>query len=303
MRVMVTGAAGFIGSHVCRRLLSMGMEVYGVDLSSGKEHPLIRSRLAAMHDNTKFHWIKGDVAYLPGCCGCDAVLHLAAEPGIQHSIIAPRSTVHSNVQGFATVLDLCAKANVPLVYASSSSVTGNGNGPISLYAATKVANEAMAKAYAHTHGLKSVGLRLFTVYGPWGRPDMAMWKFADAICRNDPEPIPVYDTERDWTYVEDVVEAIVRVVTNVPPGAMVCDFGPGIATRTIDALEWLTKGLGHSARIRTDSVLLPGDVRKTRAHPYEFSMLWGSWPLVSVEEGTRRFAEWFKEYKETACTE
>jgi len=236
MKVMVTGAAGFIGFHVSKGLLERGDEVLGVDnLNDYYDVSLKEARLAQIQEHQLFSFHKIDLSDRDGIaklfdeCPVDYVINLAAQAGVRYSIQNPHAYVDSNLVGFVNILEGCRHYGVEhLVYASSSSVYGSNktlpfsvvhsvDHPISLYAATKKANELMAHTYSHLYGLPTTGLRFFTVYGPWGRPDMAAFLFTKAILED--RPIDVYNygnMRRDFTYIDDIVEGVVRVVTNVP---------------------------------------------------------------------------------------
>src|SRR6195256_6706014 len=236
--ILVTGAAGFIGFHVAQRLLREGRNVLGIDnLNAYYDPKLKEARLAelARHDAFRFHKLdlndRAGMAALFAEHRFAAVVHLAAQAGVRHSLAAPHDYVDSNISGFLNVLEGCRHARTRhLVYASSSSVYGantrmpfsvaqNVDHPLNLYGASKKANELMAHAYAHLFGLPATGLRFFTVYGPWGRPDMAMWLFTDAIVQG--RPIKLFNNgrmRRDFTYIDDVVEAVVRLLAQPPAG-------------------------------------------------------------------------------------
>jgi len=234
--ILVTGAAGFIGFHVAKRLLQDGHRVVGFDnLNPYYDPTLKQARLAQLSGQAGFSFVEGDLAHqasvqkLFADHGFSHVVHLAAQAGVRYSMVNPQAYGDSNLTGFLNILEGCRHAQVAhLLYASSSSVYGsnaalpfsvhqNVDHPLSLYAATKKANELMAHSYAHMFGLPTTGLRFFTVYGPWGRPDMAMWLFAEAILAG--KPITVFnhgEMQRDFTYVDDIVEAIVRLIPQAP---------------------------------------------------------------------------------------
>src|SRR6202045_546721 len=234
--VLVTGAAGFIGFHVARRLLAAGRPVVGLDnLNAYYDPALKQARLDELGKNPAFHFVKLDLADRAGMAelfaqhGFQYVVHLAAQAGVRYSLVDPHAYADANLTGFLNILEGCRHAKSRhLVYASSSSVYGantqmpfstaqNVDHPLSLYGATKKANELMAHAYAHLFGLPTTGLRFFTVYGPWGRPDMAMWLFTEAITQG--RPIKLFNNgrmRRDFTYVDDAVEAVVRLVPRPP---------------------------------------------------------------------------------------
>jgi len=236
MKILVTGAAGFIGFHLSKRFLERGDEVVGLDsLNDYYDVNLKKARLSQLEGQPKFRFVKLDLADREGMAQLFArekfqrVMNLAAQAGVRYSIENPHAYVDSNVVGFVNLLEGCRHHSVEhLVFASSSSVYGlntkmpfsvhhNVDHPISLYAATKKANELMAHTYAHLYGLSTTGLRFFTVYGPWGRPDMALFKFTKAILED--QPIDIYNhgqMRRDFTYIDDIVEGVVRVLDKIP---------------------------------------------------------------------------------------
>lgn len=333
--VLVTGAAGFIGFHLSRRLLSEGIRVVGFDNMNAYYDPALKiGRRALLESDPGFTMVEGDLAD-PGAVaqtfatwGPAHVAHLAAQAGVRHSIDNPFAYADSNLTGFLAVLEACRHSGVAhLLYASSSSVYGGNtklplsvddsvDHPVSLYAATKKAGELMAHCYSHLYGIPSTGLRFFTVYGPWGRPDMAYWKFADAILEG--RPIDVYnhgDMGRDFTYVDDIVEAMARLLVvppapdpdfdraNPAPGRSwashrVLNIGADRPERLTDLIAALEHALGRSASRR----LLPmqaGDVKETWADVETLATLIGFRPGVGLDEGVARFAQWFVAWRNT----
>ncbi len=332
MRVLVTGCAGFIGMHCAERLLARGDEVVGVDdLNPYYAVSLKRDRLARLEGTPGFRFARFDLA-APDALDAlmanekpGAVLHLAAQAGVRYSLENPAATIRSNLLAFANLLEACRR-HPPrhLVYASSSSVYGgnarlpwsegdNVDHPVSLYAATKKSNELMAHSYSHLYGLPSTGLRYFTVYGPWGRPDMSPMLFAHAIMKG--EPIRVFnrgDMQRDFTYIDDIVEGTLRAldapaVPDPPfdrarPDAAtswapwrVCNIGNHQALGLLDYIDTLERVLGKT----TTKELLPmqpGDVKTTYADTARLDALVGFAPATSLEAGLTRFAQWFKPY-------
>lgn len=330
--VIVTGAAGFIGFHTASALLGRGVQVIGVDnVNAYYSQNLKRDRLARLDAHPGFVFQELDISRAPAIRQLVAaerpacVIHLAAQAGVRWSIEHPFDYVDSNLTGFLSILEACRHAAVPnLIYASSSSVYGanttlpfrasdNVDHPISLYAATKKANEAMAHAYSQLYGLPTTGLRFFTVYGPWGRPDMAMWKFADAICAG--KPIQLYNfgkMQRDFTFVSDVVEAIVRL-TDVPaaPDPEWTASRPDPAT---SSAPWRLFNIGNHSPVQVSYVvdlleqhlgrraerqyvdIQPGDVPATYADVDPLAEATGFAPATPIEEGVRLFAEWYAAY-------
>lgn len=335
MKVLVTGAAGFIGMHASERLLARGDEVVGLDnLNDYYDVQLKLDRLARLTPNPGFRFVKLDVADRSGMDALfaaekfDRVIHLAAQAGVRYSLQNPHAYVESNLVGFMNILEGCRHHQVRhLVYASSSSVYGGNtrmpfsehhsvDHPVSLYAATKKANELMAHTYSHLYGLPTTGLRFFTVYGPWGRPDMALFLFTKAMLEG--RPIDVFNhgkMQRDFTYVDDIVEGVIRVLDrpaepdagfnpDTPdPGRSRAPYrvfnignqGPVELMAFIQAIE---KALG----IKAEKNLLPiqpGDVPATFADVSELAEWTGFHPGTSIEDGVGRFVEWYKKYFST----
>jgi len=318
VRILVTGAAGFIGMHCAARLAARGDRVHGIDnLSPYYAVELKRARLRELEGKGHVTFEEADVAR-PGALEeifartrPEAVLHLAAQPGVRYSLENPSSYVQSNLVGFANLLEACRR-HPPrhLVYASSSSVYGtnpklpwsetdNVDHPISLYAATKKANELMAHTYSHLFGLPATGLRYFTVYGPWGRPDMSPMLFARAIL--DGKPIQVFnhgEMQRDFTYIDDAVEATVRVLDRPASGAppyRILNVGNHQPVRLLDYIALLERALGKEAR-KEMKPMQPGDVPATYADTRALQDAVGFAPATPLGEGLARFADWFKRY-------
>lgn len=332
MATLITGAAGFIGSAFAHRLLDRGEEVVGIDnLNDYYDVSLKQARLARLEERPGFDFEKLDIADRGAVSSLferhrfDRVMHLAAQAGVRYSIERPDVYIDSNLVGFGNILEGCRHAGTGhLAYASSSSVYGantklpfserdNVDHPISLYAASKKANELMAHTYAHLYGLPVTGLRFFTVYGPWGRPDMALFKFTQGILEG--KPIPVYNKGemiRDFTYIDDIVEGMVRVLDQpAAPNPEWCGDAPDPATSTapyrvynignnrpvqlMHYIEVLEQCLGRQANLD----LLPmqdGDVPATDADVTALETDLGYRPTVTVEEGVARFVEWYKGY-------
>ncbi len=315
MRVLVTGAAGFIGSHLCERLLLDGHTVVGVDsFTSYYSIALKRARLARP-ELARLSMIEGDLADAAFCArlfsegGFERVYHLAAQAGVRFSLESPQSYIHSNVTGFLNILEGLRHNPVQhAVYASSSSVYGDdspqpfcedapADAPVSLYAATKRAGELMASSYAHLFGTPLTGVRFFTVYGPWGRPDMAYFKFADAIVSG--RPVDLYGgglLARDFTSIGDVVEGLMRLGPLPPTGPRphrVLNIGAGQPVTVLEVVDALEAALGRPA-LRRSAPLQPGDVTATWADTRAFEALTGFKPAVSLQEGIERFARWFE---------
>jgi UDP-glucuronate 4-epimerase len=329
MKVLVTGAAGFIGFHTTKKLLSRGDQVVGLDnLNDYYDVTLKESRLAELTPLERFQFIRGDLADLASLRSLfqserfDAVMHLAAQAGVRYSLVNPHAYIESNVAGFMNVLECVRHAGVGhLVYASSSSVYGANTGmpfsvqdnvdhPLSLYAATKKANELMAHSYSHLYRIPTTGLRFFTVYGPWGRPDMAMFLFTKAILAG--EPIQLFNhgaMRRDFTYVDDIVEGVIRVIDRpAQPNRLWSGDKPdagsskapyrlyNIGNNSPIELQYLVsvleKALGKTAR-REYRELQPGDVLETCADVEALATDVGFTPATSIEDGVGRFVDWY----------
>jgi UDP-glucuronate 4-epimerase len=331
MKILVTGAAGFVGFHTARRLLSQSHEVYGIDnLNDYYAVSLKRDRLAQLQRFPRFDFEPIDIADGAAVSACvqhvqpDCVLHLAAQAGVRYSIENPGAYVQSNLAGFVNLMQACTRVTRlrHFLYASSSSVYGANTSipfrstdavdcPISLYAATKRANELIAHSYSHLNGIPVTGMRFFTVYGAWGRPDMAYYKFADAIMSR--RPIKIYNSgqmRRDFTYVDDVVEAIVRLIPLPPDSSLVestggeflsdarcrvLNIGNNRPVELLRFIEVLERCLGRRA-IREYVPMQPGDVLETFACIDELAALTGYRPMVELEDGIERFAEWHLSY-------
>ncbi|GAB3668049.1 SDR family NAD(P)-dependent oxidoreductase [Ramlibacter alkalitolerans] len=317
--ILVTGAAGFIGMHVCRALLARGDEVLGVDnLNDYYDPALKQARLAQLHGQPGFSFEKLDIAdtaaveALFARRSFDRVVHLAAQAGVRHSLTHPHAYVQANLVGFVNVLEGCrAQRTAHLVYASSSSVYGGNtklpfseddrvDSPVSLYAATKKANELMAHSYAHLYGMPCTGLRFFTVYGPWGRPDMACWKFARAMLAG--EPVPVFnhgDLLRDFTYIDDIVAGVLAVLDEAPAGPVpqrVLNIGGGQPVQLLEFIRLLEAALGVPAQLQM-LPMQPGDVPATFADASRVKALPAApREFTPVAVGLRHFADWYRTY-------
>ena len=333
--VLVTGAAGFIGYHVALRLLETGIPVVGLDsMSPYYAVALKRARLRSLTRHPAFAFVEADLADHAAvrprlaAYGFAHVVHLAAQAGVRYSLENPFAYADANLTGFLTVLETCrVRPPVHLVYASSSSVYGgntrlpfstrdSADHPVSLYAATKKANELMAHSYAHLYGVPATGLRFFTVYGPWGRPDMAYWKFAEAILAG--QPIDVYnhgDVSRDFTYIDDIVEGVLRVLASPPvadPGFdrtvpdparswaphRIFNIGadrPEPVPALIAALE---TALGRKAVLRM-LPMQPGDVAHTKADVTDLEAVTGFRPATPLADGIARFVAWFRWWQDS----
>lgn len=332
MKVLVTGAAGFIGMHVARQLLARGDEVVGLDnLNDYYDVSLKMARLSRLEGQPGFSFIKADVADRAAMErvfaneGIDTVVHLAAQAGVRYSIENPHAYVDSNLVGFMNILEGCRHHAVKhLVYASSSSVYGantatpfsvhdNVDHPLSLYAASKKANELMAHTYANLYGLPVTGLRFFTVYGPWGRPDMALFLFTRNILAGKPIDVFNYGNHRrDFTYVDDICEGVIRVLDNPAPrnedwdGAKpdpgtsfapyrLYNIGNSQPVELMRYIEVLEQRLGREAQ-KNLLPLQPGDVPDTYADVEDLSRDVGYRPSTPVEEGIARFVDWYLDY-------
>ncbi|MCB5425817.1 NAD-dependent epimerase/dehydratase family protein [Altererythrobacter sp. CC-YST694] len=318
--ILVTGAAGFIGHAVAHRLLERGERVIGVDnLNDYYDVSLKEARLATFNGRREFAFHHGDIADAPAMAemvranGVTRIVHLAAQAGVRYSLEQPFAYEHSNLAGHLSLLE--ASRHVPgfrhLVYASSSSVYGErpmgGQGfcedervdkPASLYAATKAACELMSQSYTHLFDLPQTGLRFFTVYGPWGRPDMAYFKFTRKIMAG--EPIEVYGEgrmARDFTYIDDIVDGVIGALDNPPPQGdhRILNIGDSRPVGLMDMIQTLERVLGREA-VKIMKPMQPGDVTATYADVSKLHALTGYHPEVMLEDGLARFAKWYREF-------
>lgn len=337
--VLVTGAAGFIGFHVSKALLEKGIEVIGLDNVNAYYDPslkyarlselgiereqIIPGELIPSKKNGLFRFVKLDIVEYHKLNSLfihnkiDGVIHLAAQAGVRYSIENPHAYVQSNLVGFVNILECCRYNHIEhLVYASSSSVYGNSkkvpfseedrvDHPISLYAATKKSNELMAHTYSHLYHLPTTGLRFFTVYGPWGRPDMAPMKFANAILDN--QPIKVFNKgqlERDFTYIDDIVSGIISVYDNIPdengeiPYYRIVNIGNSQPVKLMDFISCLEDALGIKSK-KEMYPMQPGDVLQTFADTSKLKGLIDYRPSKSIDRGIREFINWFQNYRTT----
>ena len=332
MRILITGAAGFIGSALALRLLECGNEVIGIDNHNDYYDPTIKeARLARHIDHPNYTHLRIDLGDRQAIEDVfknhqpNRVVNLAAQAGVRYSMENPLAYIDSNIVGFAHILEGCRHNNVEhLVYASSSSVYGantsmpfsvhdNVDHPLSLYAASKKSNELMAHTYSHLYGLPTTGLRFFTVYGPWGRPDMALFKFTKAILAG--EPIDVFNHgkhRRDFTYIDDIVEGVIRVLDRPAPSNLdwngeapdpgtskapwrVYNIGNNQPVELMDYIGALEKALGNKAEMNL-LPLQPGDVPDTYANVDDLVEQFDYKPGTQVEEGVARFINWYKQY-------
>ena len=317
--ILVTGAAGFIGFHLARRLLAEGKRVIGIDnMNSYYDVTLKEARLAELCSHPRFTFFKLEIADVSKMrefferYSFDLVIHLAAQAGVRYSLTHPHAYVDSNLVGFTNILEGCRHSKVKhLVFASSSSVYGNNtklpfsvsdsvDHPISFYAATKKANELMAHTYAHLYRLPCTGLRFFTVYGPWGRPDMALFIFTKAIL--DGNAIPVYNQgkmKRDFTYIDDIIEGVCRVAQKIPMTEAtpykIYNIGNNHPEELLSFIEVLEKALGKKAN-KELLPLQPGDVPATYADVDDLMGDVGFKPKTSIQEGIGKFVEWYRGY-------
>jgi len=332
MKILVTGAAGFIGFHLSKYLLARGEEVVGLDnLNDYYDVSLKQARLAQLQEKPNFHFVHLDLAdrermaELFSAERFDKAVNLAAQAGVRYSLTNPHAYIDSNIQGFMNILEGCRHNGVKhLVYASSSSVYGantsmpfsihdNIDHPVSIYAATKKANELMAHTYSHLYRLPTTGLRFFTVYGPWGRPDMALFLFTKAILAG--EPIQVFNygkMRRDFTYIDDIVEGVVRVTDRIAvsnpdwdgatpdPGTSAAPYrlyniGNNQPVELMYLIETLEKSLGKTAK-KELLPIQPGDVPATFANVDDLIADVGFKPATAIEDGIDRFVDWYKFY-------
>jgi UDP-glucuronate 4-epimerase len=332
MNVLVTGAAGFIGFHLSKKLLQAGVTVVGLDnLNEYYDVNLKKARLEQLMPVPGFKFVKMDLSDREGVARLfaeerfDRVVNLAAQAGVRYSLVNPYAYTESNIEGFLNILEGCRHNGVKhLVYASSSSVYGanttmpfsvhhNVDHPVSLYAATKKANELMAHTYSGLYGIPTTGLRFFTVYGPWGRPDMALFLFTRAMLEGSPIDVFNYGKmQRDFTFVDDIVEGIVRVLEHVPAGNRewsgadpdpgtsfapykIYNIGNNNPVELIRFIEVLEKKLGIEAQ-KNLLPMQPGDVPATYADVDDLMRDVGFKPATSIEDGISRFVDWYLEY-------
>lgn len=328
MKLLITGLAGFIGHAVARRLTGLGNEIVGIDnLNDYYDVALKQARLANLDEFADVRFVELDLSDREGMAALfakeqfDRVIHLAAQAGVRYSLENPHVYVDTNLVGHLNVLEGCRHHNIQhLVYASSSSVYGmNGkvpfatgdavDHPVSLYAATKKANELMSHTYAHLYGVPTTGLRFFTVYGPWGRPDMAPFKFTKALLEG--KPISVFnhgDMQRDFTYIDDIVEGVVRVLDIVPEAGgstaspdtssapyALYNIGNGSPVALMDFIRAIEKATGRKAECDFQP-MQPGDVPRTWADTEALFQATGYRPKVQIEEGVQRFVTWYIEF-------
>lgn len=332
MNVLITGSAGFIGYSLAKKLLSDNENVLGVDnLNDYYDVSLKQTRLNELNNYVHFHFFninlcdKTSLIKLFSKSNFDCVINLAAQAGVRYSIENPSAYADSNLVGFLNILECCRQFKIKhLIYASSSSVYGlntktpfstnhSVDHPVSLYAATKKANELMAHSYSHLYNIPTTGLRFFTVYGPWGRPDMALFKFTQKILNN--EPIDIYNNgnlSRDFTYIDDIVEGIIRLIDVVPkrndqwtpesgsPATSsapyrIYNIGNGSPVKLMDFVTALEKALGMEAK-KNFLPMQPGDVYQTWADTEDLFKVTGYQPKVNVDEGVARFVEWYRKF-------
>jgi UDP-glucuronate 4-epimerase len=323
MQILVTGAAGFVGADLSQKLLSQGHSVVGIDnLNDYYDVALKRARLEqiAKHESaSQFAMHELDIVDRNAMQSLfqghqfDVVINLAAQAGVRYSIENPQSYIDSNLVGFGNILEGCRQSKVGhLVYASSSSVYGaNKNfpfsesdrvdNPVSLYAATKKSNELMAHSYAHLYGIRCTGLRFFTVYGPWGRPDMAPFRFASRMLKG--EPIPVYNNGnmiRDFTYIDDITQGVVKITESQSSKEQykVYNIGRGQQVPLMEFIDSMSEHFGIQAKIKM-MPMQDGDVPRTMASTEELQRDFAYSPTISVNDGVRQFADWYKGYYKT----
>ncbi|MEH2116019.1 NAD-dependent epimerase [Nostoc sp.] len=332
VKVLVTGAAGFIGFHLSQRLLISGSEVIGLDnLNDYYDVNLKKARLAKLQDHSNFKFYKLDLADREGMAALfaeecfDLVVNLAAQPGVRYSLTNPYAYIDSNLVGFINVLEGCRHSKVKhLVFASSSSVYGANtkvpfsvqdqvDHPVSLYAATKKANELMAHTYSHLYGIPTTGLRFFTVYGPWGRPDMAPFLFTKAILSGNPIDVFNYgEMRRDFTYIDDIIEGVIRVMDKIPePNSTLLQDGSNSETsnaayklynignnQSIELMRFI-EVMENCLGMKAEKNLLPmqpGDIPVTYADVDDLARDVDFRPNTPIEVGVERFVSWYRSY-------
>lgn len=320
-KILITGCAGFIGYHLAKKLLDLGCEVTGYDnMNDYYDVTLKLERIRLLHEYKNYNYIQGDLVDAQLLKNVfrkvepQIVVNLAAQAGVRYSIENPEAYMQSNIIGFFNILECCRNYPVyHLIYASSSSVYGANkkvpfsvedrvDNPVSLYAATKKSNELMAHCYSKLYDIPSTGLRFFTVYGPMGRPDMAYFKFAEKIMKN--ETIQIYnngDMLRDFTYIDDIVHGVKEILNNPPPknedevSYKIYNIGNNHPVKLMDFIEYLEINLERKAR-KEYLPMQPGDVYQTFADVTELINDFEFKPDIDIKEGIKRFAKWFKEY-------
>ena len=318
MKILVTGVAGFIGFHLAKKLLQLGNRVYGIDnLNDYYDVELKQARLAQLLPERQFTFEYLDISDRTSTTDLfehgdfEVVIHLAAQAGVRYSLENPHAYVDSNLIGFTNILEGCRHSNIQhLIFASSSSVYGKNtkvpfavedrvDTPVSFYAATKKANELMAHAYSHLYQIPTTGLRFFTVYGPWGRPDMAYYKFVKAIAED--RPIDVYNygkMMRDFTYIDDIVEGIVKLIPHRAksrPPYQIYNLGNNNPVELQEFIHTIEKLLGKTAR-KNFLPMQPGDVLSTYADIGELTAEIGFKPTTSMDRGLSSFIDWYQSY-------
>ncbi|MCT4542403.1 MAG: NAD-dependent epimerase [Vallitalea sp.] len=329
-QILVTGCAGFIGFHLAKRLLDEGLNIIGIDnINNYYDVKLKNSRLSILKRYPNFKFYKKSLENSSGINNIfksnriKYVINLAAQAGVRYSLINPKAYIDSNIVGFLSILEACKNYEIEhLVYASSSSVYGGNkqipfstshkvDNPVSLYAATKKANELMAYTYSYLYNIPTTGLRFFTVYGPWGRPDMALFLFTDNIIKDKPIKVFNYGNMlRDFTYIDDIIEGIVRLITTIPKAVKqdedkeygdsltpykIYNIGNNNPVNLEDFISILENKLNKKA-IKEYLPMQPGDVSKTYADVSELENDINYKPCTNVEEGIERFVAWYKEY-------
>lgn len=314
-KILVTGSAGFIGMHLCKSLLDDGFIVFGIDnLNNYYDVTLKKKRLEALfvYDNFTFEKIDisnySDLERVFKLFKPNKVVNLAAQAGVRESLKNPNAYITSNVVGFMNVLECCRFYNIDgLVYASSSSVYGNTeekyfsinhktDSPISIYGATKKVNELMAYSYNHLYNLNSTGLRFFTVYGPWGRPDMAIFIFAEKILKG--EPIPIFNhgnMRRDFTYIDDIIDGI-KSSLKINYSYEIFNLGNDCSVDILSVVSILEENLERKADLKFENIQ-PGDIKKTLADISSSKIKLGYNPKINIEEGLYHFIKWFKSFR------
>lgn len=310
MKVLVTGAAGFVGFHTAQRLLKEGHEVTGYDNLNDYYDPMLKkARLDILNRYRNFDFVYGDIWNAEEDLRWDYthVVHLAAQAGVRHSLKDPYCYLRSNVAGFFEIMETARKNGCSnFVYASSSSVYGGNappfsssaslSSPLSLYAATKIAGEALAKSHGHIHEMNNTGFRFFTVYGPWGRPDMFMWIAAEKIMKGESVPLFGSSNYRDFTYIDDIVDGLMLALQK-PQKNKVYNLGCGRSTAITDVLSWIKEDLGFDPDTVKIDVLeeQPGDVSRTLSDTSDTERDLGWKAKTAPRDGVRKFCEWFKQ--------